>query len=94
MLTMYFSDFATIRVWTQNFLFRHWVMNHCCMKPYLCAYCGLKSPTRDGITRHQTSKHKGHPRRVCIQLKYSEFKQLTSLTTTHEHMMHAQAHFG
>ncbi len=51
---------------TQNFLFRHWVMNHSGVKPYMCAYCNLKSPTKDGITRHQTAKHRQQPRQVFI----------------------------
>ena len=51
---------------TQNFLFRHWVMNHSGVRPYICGHCPMRSPTRDGLTRHMTAKHRDLERRVEV----------------------------
>ena len=57
---------------THNFLFRHWVLNHCTLRPYMCGHCGFQSATRDGVTRHQTAKHRGNPRQVFIDTEQQE----------------------
>lgn len=57
---------------THNFLFRHWVLNHCSLRPYMCGHCGFQSATRDGVTRHQTAKHRGLTRRIFIDNEQQE----------------------
>ena len=57
---------------THNFLFRHWVLNHCSLRPYMCGHCGFQSATRDGVTRHQTAKHRGLVRRIFIDNEQQE----------------------
>ena len=54
---------------TQNYLFRHWIVAHCSLRPYSCIYCGFNSANKDGITRHQTTNHKCLKKDVYTDLK-------------------------
>ena len=51
---------------THNFLFRHWLMAHCTLRPYSCCYCKFSSPNKDAITRHQTAIHKGSAKDIKV----------------------------